>query len=126
MKTFNLFFSIIALITSGFVSAQTKMASFESEDEIWYITEQGYSSSFTVEASQEELDVIKERFDNLGSSISYSVNTVEGDNHQIIMNFDAQISKVYLYKMLLYIGCSEVSIGEKKMDLNEFLQLISL
>jgi hypothetical protein len=125
MRKINVLLGIIAFMTTSLVAAQTMQANFVNEEAIWSTTENGQSSTFTVNTDENGIAEIREKYNNLGSSISYQILADKAGSYQITMNFGPETYKVYIYKMLLYMGCDSVKISDKIMSMEDFLQLIS-
>jgi hypothetical protein len=120
MNQFKFLFSAASIMFAALVFGQTTTATFSSDAAIWQKTDAGNVSTFTVNASLTDLAVIKERYDGLGNSVEYSVESVDENTHIITMTFDKEIGSSYMYKMLMYIGCQTVVVGDKSYDINEF------
>jgi hypothetical protein len=116
--------SAVAFVATSFVYGQTSQANFNSESEIWKPAGNLHVSEFTVSADQDGLNQIQERFDGLGSDVSYTILSSDGNEHTIEMKFTAAVQKQYLYKMLLFIGCETVKIGSQEMTLDNFNGLL--
>jgi hypothetical protein len=125
MRKINVLLGIIAFMTTSLVAAQTMQANFVNEEAIWSTTENGQSSTFTVNTDENGIAEIREKYNNLGSSISYQILADKAGSYQITMKFGPETYKVYIYKMLLYMGCDSVKISDKIMSMEDFLQLIS-
>ncbi len=125
MRKINVLLGILAFMTTSLVAAQTMQANFVNEEAIWSTTENGQSSTFTFNTDENGIAEIREKYNNLGSSISYQIVADKAGSYQITMNFGPETHKVYMYKMLLYIGCESVKISDKIMSMEDFLQLIS-
>lgn len=120
MNKLKFLISAASLMLAGFVFGQANTASFSSEAAIWQKTDGGSVSTFTVNASPSDLASIKERYDGLGNSVQYSVESIDENTHIFTMTFDKEIGSSYLYKMLMYIGCQTVVVGDKSYEINDF------
>ena len=116
--------SAVAFVATSFVYGQTSQANFSSAAEIWKPEANLPVSEFTVSADQDGLNQIQERFDGLGSDVTYTIVNSEGNQHTIEMKFTQAVQKQYLYKMLLFIGCETVKIGDQEMSLDNFNGLL--
>ena len=116
MRKINVLLGIIAFMTTSLVAAQTMQANFVNEEAIWSTTENGQSSTFTVNTDENGIAEIREKYNNLGSSISYQILADKAGSYQITMKFGPETYKVYIYKMLLYMGCDSVKISDKIMS----------
>jgi hypothetical protein len=125
MKTYKSILSAAILLCASFVFAQTSSVSFDNEASIWQKAEKGHSSVFTIYVSTDVLEVVKERYNAVGHSVTYKVESIDENTHVITMYFDEEISPIYLHKMLLYIGCESVVIGGKQLDMDSFIKLIA-
>lgn len=110
----------VSLMLTGMVTAQTTSANFESESAVWQKTNAKSTSTFTVEATADGIATIKERYDDLGQGISYQVVSVGDNMYTITMTFISDYEAIYLHKMLIYIGCQFVIVGDNKMDMDAF------
>lgn len=117
--------STVALVAAGFVYGQTSQADFSSEAEIWKQSGNQHVSEFTFNADQIGLSQIQERFDGLGSDVTYTVKNSNGNAHTIEMKFSDAVHKSYVYKMLLFIGCETVKVGSDVLSMENFVALLS-
>jgi hydroxymethylpyrimidine pyrophosphatase-like HAD family hydrolase len=120
MTKFKILFSAASIMFAALVFGQATTVRFSSDAAIWQKTDAGNVSTFTVNASLTDLAVIKERYDALGNSVKYAVASLDENTHIITMTFDKEIGSSYLYKMLMYIGCQTVFVGDKSYDINDF------
>lgn len=125
MRKMNVLLGVLSFMATSLLSAQISEVHFENENSVWYKTDSGQSATFTVNADENAIAEIKTKYDNLGSAVSYIIESDKSGIYQITMNFNAEIHKVYLYKMLLFIGCEFVHVSEKKMNMDAFLQYVS-
>ncbi len=116
--------SVVFLFITAFVYGQTNSVRFDNESSIWQKVEKGHSSVFIINASTDVMEVVKERYNAVGHSVSYKVESIDENTHVVTMFFDEEISPVYLHKMLLYIGCESVDIAGKKMDMDSFIKFL--
>lgn len=124
MKNLKFIISSAFLMLVSISFGQTSQATFESDDAVWQQSTVGHVSTFTVTAGSDALAQIKERYDGLGSSVKYSIESINQNTHTITMTFNNEVSPVYLHKMLLYIGCQTVVINESSMTMDDFMNYL--
>jgi len=117
--------STVAFAAVSFVYGQTSQVSFVDESAVWSSSGTQHVSEFKVTADQSGFAQIQERYNGLGSDVSYVVKNSVGDVHTIEMTFSDSVHKTYLYKMLLFIGCETVKIGNDVMSLDNFSAMLS-
>jgi hypothetical protein len=125
MNKIKFLISALCLTTMSFAYSQTNAANFSDESAIWQKTNNGFVSTFTVEVSADGLAEIKEKYNDLGSSVSYRIISQGDNSHTIVMTFNSDVPKMYLHKMLIYIGCENVFISGQKMSLDELANFLS-
>ena len=116
--------TVCAFFAVGLTFGQAPQVNFENQDAIWKKQGNVNVSNFSVQAGQKDVAQIKERYDGLGSGVSYTISQNDGNTHKIQMQFDEGIDKVYLYKMLLFIGCEQVIIADEQLTIDGFLNLL--
>jgi hypothetical protein len=120
MKTIKLFICTLSVVMTFMTFAQAPLVTFVDEASVWKQVGDQFVSEFKVTASEENLNIIKQNYDSLGSMVSYSVKNSSGNVHTIEMKFSQDIPKIYLHKMLLFIGCQNVVLGGSTMTLDDF------
>jgi hypothetical protein len=125
MNKVKFLISAASLMFAALVFGQTNAANFESEAVVWQKTDAGFVSTFTVEASADGLAQIKERYDGLGQNVSYKIVSTNNNTHTIMMTFSFETSEFYLHKMLIFIGCQSVTIGDKTLSMEELANYLS-
>lgn len=125
MKIIKSIFFVSFFATTSLVFCQTTQATFANDAAVWKQVGDQFVSEFTVVANQSNLNIIKQNYDGLGSSVTYSVKNSTGDNHTIEMKFSNDTHKSYLYKMLSFIGCETVVVGTILMNINDFSAMLN-
>lgn len=125
MNTIKSLLTACAFFAVGLTYGQAPEVHFHDQDAIWKKQGNVNVSEFSVNAGSEDVNQIKERFDGLGSGVTYTITQTEGNEHKIQMQFEESIDKVYLHKMLLFIGCENVYVVEEQIGLDSFLILLS-
>jgi hypothetical protein len=124
MKKIGLLLGFILTMSVTMTNAQNHKAVFESNESVWNVTGSSASSEFTLNMNMNELKEITEKLDNTGSTLSYAVESSDENTHKIILTYADGVSKPYLYKMLLYIGCDSVNVAGEDISLDAFMQLL--
>jgi len=125
MNTVKFLLSAAAIVFAASSFGQTSQVTFSNDAAVWQKTDKGSVSTFTFQADSDALALIKERYDGLGQSVAYEISSVNENTHTISMTFDQEISPIYLNKMLIFIGCQTVVVGEDTMTLEEFTNYLS-
>jgi hypothetical protein len=125
MNKLKILVSTLAFTAVSFVYGQTTQATFASSSEVWSQSGSQHVSEFTVIANQDGLNQIQEKYNGLGSDVSFIVKNSTGNSHTLEMTFSDAVQKIYLHKMLLFIGCETVKIGTQEMSLDNFAATLS-
>lgn len=120
MKTLKTLVSFIVIIGASVVYGQTSQANFSSQNDIWKPSGNQHISEFKVEADAYGLSQIQELYSGLGDDVQFILKNSTANTHTIELKFSSAVHKVYLYKMLVYIGCNSVKIGSQTLTIDEF------